>query len=209
MHFTYNIPPNLARALPKGTVSSWIFCSTFHPILSPFKLILEMVFWTNLMLDLICTWWTRRFCRQVNKKISSCFWTASTCVQKNSLGMLGWCSRLTYMYMHGNRGLDSHNSAHDKTSCQGLDLDLDRFVGRSPVGNNTNFVVLSEWTCKFSLIMVVNSPLKSVNCCSIDCGFRQTVPIWYCGWKGVPVTPWCCSQSGCTFVGKGYIHDWP
>ena len=23
MHFTYNIPPNLARALPKGTVSSY------------------------------------------------------------------------------------------------------------------------------------------------------------------------------------------
>ena len=48
------------------------------------------------MLDLICTWLekTRRFCRQVNKKISSCFWTASTCVQRSSLG---WCSRLTYM----------------------------------------------------------------------------------------------------------------
>ena len=29
---------------------------------------------------------TRRFCRQVNKKISSCFWTASTCVQRSSLG---------------------------------------------------------------------------------------------------------------------------
>ena len=37
---------------------------------------------------------TRRFCRQVNKKISSCFWTASTCVQRSSLG---WCSRLTYI----------------------------------------------------------------------------------------------------------------
>ena len=37
---------------------------------------------------------TRRFCRQVNKKISSCFWTASTCVQRSSLG---WCSWLTYM----------------------------------------------------------------------------------------------------------------
>ena len=73
-----------------------IFCSRFHPILSPLKIILEMVFWTNLMLDLICTWLekTRRFCRQVNKKISSCFWTASTCVQRSSLG---WCSRLTYM----------------------------------------------------------------------------------------------------------------
>ena len=39
----------------------------FHPILSPLKLILEMVFWTNLimlMLDFICTWLekTRRFC---------------------------------------------------------------------------------------------------------------------------------------------------
>ena len=73
-----------------------IFCSRFHPILSPLKIILEMVFWTNLMLDLICTWLekTRRFCGQVNKKISSCFWTASTCVQRSSLG---WCSRLTYM----------------------------------------------------------------------------------------------------------------
>ena len=73
-----------------------IFCSRFHPILSPLKIILEMFFWTNLMLDLICTWLekTRRFCRQVNKKISSCFWTASTCVQRSSLG---WCSRLTYM----------------------------------------------------------------------------------------------------------------
>ena len=73
-----------------------IFCSRFHPILSPLKIILEMVFWTNLMFDLICTWLekTRRFCRQVNKKISSCFWTASTCVQRSSLG---WCSRLTYM----------------------------------------------------------------------------------------------------------------
>ena len=75
-----------------------IFCSRFHQILSPLalELILEMVFWTNLMLDLICTWLekTRRFCRQVNKKISSCFWTASTCVQRRSLG---WCSRLTYM----------------------------------------------------------------------------------------------------------------
>ena len=158
------------------------------------------------MLDLICTWWTRRFCRQVNKEISSCFWTASTCVQKNSFGMLGWCSRLTYM--HGNRGLDSHNSAHDKTSCQGLDLDLDRFVGRSPVGNNTNFVVLSEWTCKFSLIMVVNSPLKSVNCCSIDCGFRQTVPIWYCGWKGVPVTPGVVANLGVLLLAKAiYTTD--
>ena len=28
MHFTYNIPPNLARALPKGTVSSGIFALT-------------------------------------------------------------------------------------------------------------------------------------------------------------------------------------
>ena len=37
---------------------------------------------------------TRGFCRQVNKKISSCFWTASTCVQRSSLG---WSSRLTYM----------------------------------------------------------------------------------------------------------------
>ena len=73
-----------------------IFCSRFHPILSPLKIILEMIFWTNLMLDLICTWLekTGRFCRQVNKKISSCFWTASTCVQRSSLG---WCSRLTYM----------------------------------------------------------------------------------------------------------------
>ena len=73
-----------------------IFCSRFHPSLSPLKIILEMVFSTNLMLDLICTWLekTRRFCRQVNKKISSCFWTASTCVQRSSLG---WCSRLTYM----------------------------------------------------------------------------------------------------------------
>ena len=73
-----------------------IFCSRFHPILSPLKIILEMVFWTNLMLDLICTWLekTRRFCRQVNKKISSCLWTTSTCVQRSSLG---WCSRLTYM----------------------------------------------------------------------------------------------------------------
>ena len=73
-----------------------IFCSRFDPILSPLKIILEMIFWTNLMLDLICTWLekTRRFCRQVNKKISSCFWTASTCVQRSSLG---WCSRLTYM----------------------------------------------------------------------------------------------------------------
>ena len=62
--------------------------------LSPLKIILEIVFWTNLMLDLICTWLekTRRFYRQVNK-ISSCFWTASTCVQRSSLG---WCSRLTY-----------------------------------------------------------------------------------------------------------------
>ena len=88
-----------------------IFCSRFHPILSPPKIILEMVFWTNLMLDLICTWLekTRRFCRQVNKKISSCFWTASTsCVQRSSLG---WCSRLTYTCTwktgYGNRGLDS------------------------------------------------------------------------------------------------------
>ena len=73
-----------------------IFCSRFHPILSLLKIILEMVFWTNLMLDLICTWLekTRRFCRQVNKNISSCFWTASTCVQRSSLR---WCSRLTYM----------------------------------------------------------------------------------------------------------------
>ena len=73
-----------------------IFCSRFLPILSPLKIILEMIFWTNLMLDLICTWLekTRRFCRQVNKKISSCFRTASTCVQRSSLG---WCSRLTYM----------------------------------------------------------------------------------------------------------------
>ena len=73
-----------------------IFCSRFHLILSPLKIILEMIFWTNLMLDLIYTWLekTRRFCRQVNKKISSCFWTASTCVQRSSLG---WCSRLTYM----------------------------------------------------------------------------------------------------------------
>ena len=73
-----------------------IFCSRFHPILSPLKIILEMIFWTNLMLDLICTWLekTRRFRRQVNKKISSCFWTASTRVQRSSLG---WCSRLTYM----------------------------------------------------------------------------------------------------------------
>ena len=30
MHFTYNIPPNLARALPKGTVSSGTF------VLAPF-----------------------------------------------------------------------------------------------------------------------------------------------------------------------------
>ena len=75
-----------------------------------------------------------------------------------------------------------------------LDLDLDRFVGRSPVGNNTNFP--SEWTCK-ALILVVNSPLKSGNCCSIDCGFRQTVPIWYCGWKeGVPVTPGVVANLG-------------
>ena len=73
-----------------------IFCSRFLPILSPLKIILEMIFWTNLMLDLICTWLekTRRFCRQVNKKISSCFWTAPTCVQRSSLG---WCSRFTYM----------------------------------------------------------------------------------------------------------------
>ena len=35
-----------------------------------------------------------KFRRQVNKKISSCFWTTSTCVQRSSLG---WCSRLTYM----------------------------------------------------------------------------------------------------------------
>ena len=84
-----------------------IFCSRFHLILSPLKIILEMVFWTNLMLDLICTWLekTRRFCRQVNKKIFSCFWTASTCVQRSSF--IGWCSRLTY----GNRGLDSRKSA--------------------------------------------------------------------------------------------------
>ena len=95
------------KALWAYTQARWktcycgIFCSRFHPILSPLKIILEMVFWTNLMLDLICTWLekTRRFCRQVNKKISSCFWTASTCVQRSSLG---WCSRLKY----GNRGLD-------------------------------------------------------------------------------------------------------
>ena len=63
-----------------------IFCSRFHPILSPLKIILEMVFWTNLMLDLICTCLekTRKFCRQVNKNISSCFWTASTCVKRSS-----------------------------------------------------------------------------------------------------------------------------
>ena len=90
------------KALWAYTQARWktcdcgIFCSRFHPILSPLKIILEMVFWTNLMLDLICTWLekTRRFCRQVSKKISSCFWTASTCVQRSSLG---WCSRLTYM----------------------------------------------------------------------------------------------------------------
>ena len=82
-----------------------ISCSRFHPILSPLKIILEMIFWTNLMLDLICTWLekTRRFCRQVNKKICSCFWTASTCVQRSSLG---WCSRLTYM-----ETMDSHRSS--------------------------------------------------------------------------------------------------
>ena len=89
-----------------------IFCSRFHPILSPLKIILEMVFWTNLMLDLICTWLekTRRFCRQVNKKISSCFWTASTCVQRSSLG---WCSRLTYMetvdWIHVSEGGGKHD----------------------------------------------------------------------------------------------------
>ena len=81
----------------------WIFCSRFHTILSPLKLILEMVFWTNLMLDLICTWLekTRRFCRQVDKKISSCFWTASTCVQKNSFRMMFTVD------LYGKRGLDS------------------------------------------------------------------------------------------------------
>ena len=89
------------KALWAYTQARWktccgIFCSRFHLILSPLKIILEMVFWTNLMLDLICTWLekTRRFCRQVNKRISSCFWTASTCVHRSSLG---WCSRLTYM----------------------------------------------------------------------------------------------------------------
>ena len=73
-----------------------IFCSIFHPILSPLKIILEMIFWTNHMLDLIGTWLekTRIFCRQVNKKISSCFWTSSICVQRSSFG---WCSWLTYM----------------------------------------------------------------------------------------------------------------
>ena len=88
------------KALWAYTQARWktcccgIFCSRFHPILSPLKIISEMVFWTNLMLDLICTWLekTRRFCRQVNKKISSYFWTASTCVQRSSLG---WRSRLT------------------------------------------------------------------------------------------------------------------
>ena len=72
-----------------------IFCSRFHPILSPLKIILEMVFWTSVMLDFICTWLekTRRFCTQVIK-ISRCFWMASTCVQRSSFG---WCSRLTYM----------------------------------------------------------------------------------------------------------------
>ena len=94
-----------------------IFCSRFHLILSPLKIILEMVFWTNLMLDLICTWLekTRRFCRQVNKKISSCFWTASTCVQRSSLG---WCSRLTYMetvdwiHVHGSRPIKTFISIY-------------------------------------------------------------------------------------------------
>ena len=107
MLFTVNersfvVAKTKAKALWVYTQARWktcycgIFCSRFHPILSPLKIILEMFFWTNLMLDLICTWLekTRRFCRQVNKKISSCFWTASTCVQGSSLG---WCSRLTYM----------------------------------------------------------------------------------------------------------------
>ena len=81
-----------------------IFCSRFHSILSPLKLILEMVFWTNLMLDLICTWLekTRRFCRQVNKKISSCFWTASTCVQE-------FIKMMFTVDLCGNRGLDSRS----------------------------------------------------------------------------------------------------
>ena len=30
MHFTYNIPPNLARALPKGTVSSFVLFSLLY-----------------------------------------------------------------------------------------------------------------------------------------------------------------------------------
>ena len=92
-----------------------IFCSRFLPILSPLKISLEMIFWTNLMLDLICAWLekTRRFCRQVNKKISSCFWTASTCVQRSSLG---WCLRLTYK-LYGNRGLDSHYTCGFVLTC--------------------------------------------------------------------------------------------
>ena len=111
------------KALWAYTQARWktcccgIFCSRFHPILSPLKIILEMVFWTNLMLDLICTWLekTRRFCRQVNKKISSCFWTASTCVQRSSLE---WCSRLTY---NGNRGLDSRTpTPNESVSCNPL-----------------------------------------------------------------------------------------
>ena len=61
--------------------------------------------YVGLNLYLITGWLekTKRFRRQVNNKIYSCFWTASTCVQKSSLG---WCSRLTY---NGNRGLDSHS----------------------------------------------------------------------------------------------------
>ena len=67
-----------------------------------------MVFWTNFMLGLICTWLekTRRFCRQVNIRKFLAVFGLLQHVQRSSLG---WCSQLTYMetvdWIHvGKRG---------------------------------------------------------------------------------------------------------
>ena len=47
----------------------------------------------------------QKMCRQVNKKISSCFWTASTCTEEFRMMFL--------VDLYGNHGLDSRKSRLD------------------------------------------------------------------------------------------------
>ena len=73
MHFTYNIPPNLARALPKGTVSSLSFFLSFFFLLSHNLLLLPHA-WSDFdqtwsewpvgkWLQKLSTVWPQRSCR--------------------------------------------------------------------------------------------------------------------------------------------------